>query len=197
MPRPPRPDDLYRLRIATEPRPLAGRPLGRRDAADRRLRLRWVPARPLARPDRRRRRRAPPAHARRPARPAAPLLPGRSDARVHLGSADRRRGGAQGLEGRRGSRGRVPGPPPPARRPGRRGAPADRPATWRQNLRVVAGRHAARRRVGLGRGDHARTTRAAAARTSGASPANRHRPTIDSSTGSSTCSTARASSTTA
>ena len=76
MPRPPRPDDLYRLRIATEPRLSPDGRWAVVHAPDRRARLRRLPARALARPDRRRRRRAraAPADARRPARPPRPVL---------------------------------------------------------------------------------------------------------------------------
>ena len=49
------------------------------------------------------------------------------------------------------SRGRRPGLPAAARR--RRGAPADRPAAWRRRLRMVARRHAPRRRQHLPRRD--------------------------------------------
>ena len=56
MPRPPRPDDLYRLRIATEPR-LS--PDGRHAVVTLQTvapGLRWLPPRAVARPDRRPRR---------------------------------------------------------------------------------------------------------------------------------------------
>ena len=49
MPRPPRPDDLYRLRDPDRAAPVARRPLGGRHAPDRRARLRRLPPRPLAR----------------------------------------------------------------------------------------------------------------------------------------------------
>ena len=93
MPRAPRPDDLYRLRIATEPR-LS--PDGRHAVVvvqtvapgfDGYRHALWLV-------DDRRRDAAAPADPRREARPPPALLARRPDARVPLGPADARRGGA-------------------------------------------------------------------------------------------------------
>ena len=150
MPRPPRPDDLYRLRIATEPRlspdgrwvvvtlqTVAPTYDGYRTAL-------WLVATDRGRAA------AAPADPRRAARPPSALLAGRLDARVPLGPADDRRGGADARRGE-GPRGRDAGPPAAARR--RRGAPPDRPAARRDRLRMVARRHPARRDLAVARGD--------------------------------------------
>ena len=94
MPRAPRPDDLYRLRIADRTAPVAGRPACVVVVApDRRPRLRRLSPRALAGPTTDADGAAAPADPRREARPACPLLPGRPDARLPLGPAAPRRGG--------------------------------------------------------------------------------------------------------
>ena len=152
---PPRPDDLYRLRIATEPR-LS--PDGRLAVVtlqtvapgfDGYRQALWlVPTDGSTA--------AAPADARRQARPPSALLAGRPDARLPLGSPDARRGGADRSAGNDAGTARPredarPGPPPAARR--RRGPPADRPAARRRGLRLVARRHAPGRRQRLARRD--------------------------------------------
>ncbi len=97
----PRPDDLYRLRIATEPRLSP-------DGQHAVVTLQTVAPgfdgyrqRALARRRPTDRRGASPADARRQARPASAVLAGRPDARVHLRPARDGRGGARSRVARR------------------------------------------------------------------------------------------------
>ena len=148
MPRSARPDDLYRLAVATEPAPLAGRQPRRVHGPDRPRRRKdgyrhalWLG------PGRRRRAGAAPAHARRPHDRAPRFSP---DGRTLAFLSDRRparRGGAGPAGDAKDARGRRPGPPAAARR--RRGAPADRPAARRRRAssgRRTAGRSPSSRR---------------------------------------------------
>ena len=198
LPRPPRPDDLYRLRIATEPRlspdgasavvtlqTVAPGFDGYRQAL-------WLVPTDGSAP-------AAPADARREARSPPAVLAGRPDPRVPVGSADARRGGAgPRRRRRRGSRGRDPGPPAAARR--RRGAPADRPAPRRR--RRSSGRPTERDSSSRSASRGATLTEDARRRgraTGTSGPRAGHAaaiPTTGSSTASTTCSTARGSSTT-
>ena len=198
MPRAPRPDDLYRLRIATEPR-LS--PDGRRAVVtlqtvapgfDGYRHALWLVAD-------RGRRGAAPADARRPARPPAAVLPGRPDARVHLGPARDGRGGAR---------------PRVTRREGPAAAREDKDQVY---LLPLDGGEARRLTdlprgvdafewspdgtrlvvVSASHGATAPTTTAGAASTARPKPRRRRRrPTTGSSIGSTTCSTAPASPTT-
>ena len=188
VPRPPRPDDLYRLRVAAEPRlspdgrhavvslqTVAPGFDGYRDAL-------WiVPTDGSAA--------AAAADARRQARPPSAVLAGRHDARVHLGPAlaDRGRDGVAQARAE-GSRGPPAGPPPVAR--WWRGAPADRPAPRRGRARVVARRQAAGRRQHVTRRDCGRRRPSSRHRRGRSGRATRRHPTTGSSTGSTTCSTA-------
>ena len=158
MPRPARPDDLYRVAVPYRPAPVAGR-------HDRRLHGQG--ASPGAR-------RLPPGPSG-PPRSTAPRPPAgspsgreRTATRGSRRTVDRRvpleppavgRGGAGRPSDARGARGRDPGPPPAARR--RRGPPAHGPAARRDRLRLVARRHDARRPHELARRDRARRSAAA------------------------------------
>ena len=159
VPRPPRPDDLYRLRIPTEPATVAGRPLGGRDPADRgapfdgyRTSLWIVPTDGSA--------------------PPRQLTLGQRNDRSPRFSPDGTRWPSSRIAGRssrrsrrahdRQERPRGPraGARPAARRTGR-GAPRHRPAARCPILRMVARRDAAGRRHELGRGDRRRRSAAA------------------------------------
>ena len=194
MPRAPRPDDVYRLRIATEPR-LS--PDGRLAVVtlqtvapgfDGYRRAIWlVPtdgssaARQLT--------------LGAQARPPSALLAGRAGPRLPVRPPRPDRGRAAQSGPAEGSRGLGPGPPPAARR--WRGAARDGSAARRRGVRMVAGRVAPGRRQRLAGPRPARRMPAAAASRPARPPAPRRHPTTDSSTGSTTCSTARASPTTA
>ena len=170
MPRPLAPDDLYRLRIPTDPRALARRRARRvvtlQTVAPGQRRL---PPRDLAR--------------RRPTASAAPrqLTLGASttatprfspDGRTLAFLSDRRLRSRRSPTRRRheGARGRRPGPPALARR--RRGAPADRPATGRRRASSgrPTGRSSSSRRLASAR--PARTTARRAGKSRSASPAD-------------------------
>src|SRR6185369_17023507 len=103
-------------------------------------------------PDRRPRHGAPPDD-RRSARSSPAVLTGRADARIPLGPADARRGGAHRRR-REAARGWPADPPPAARR--RRGAPPDRSPAWRRHVRLVAGWAAPARDVLVPRRDAGR-----------------------------------------
>ena len=120
VPRPPRPDDLYRLRV-----PIGVRlsPDGRSVVTSRqdgRARLRWLPPRPVDRPDRWRG--AAPADDRREERLARPVVAGRTDARVSVRPTLDRRGGAGARVLHQATRGLGPGLPAAGRRRARPGA---------------------------------------------------------------------------
>ena len=117
---------------------LAGRPVRGRDAPDRGARLRRVPHGPVAGAHDRRRRRTPTTDHRRSPRRPRPVLAGRPDARVPLGSSFVRRGGTGPPQGSERARGPRADPPVAARR--RRGASAHGPAARRDRLRMVARR---------------------------------------------------------
>ena len=192
MPRPPRPDDLYRLRIADRATPVARRALGRGHRSRP-----WRPAstatgtpcgssRPTAGPRPPRQLTLGAQHDR------TPVLAGRPDAGLPVGpppvveEEDRRRP----KDGK--ARGRPPGPPPAARRSGEARRLTDLPRgveafAWSpdgQRLVVVSTSHGATHEEDRRRGRSA------------AEPGDRRHPTTASSTGSTTCSTARASRTT-
>ena len=159
MPRPPRPDDLYRLRVPTGRacRPTAARVVTLKTVApgfDGYRHALWlVPTDGAGEPRQLTIGAKNDWHAR--------LSPGRPDARLPLRptrrSSRRSPPAPQGLEG---PRGRRPGPPVAGR--WRRGPAPDRPAARCQRLRMVARRHAARRRQHVARRDPtSRTTEAA------------------------------------
>ena len=151
MPRPARPDDLYRLAVPYDPR-LS--PDGRTVAFTVKVASagpRRLPPVRLARPGRRLRAR-PAAHARRPDRTAT-----RGSRRTARRSPSSRTAASYVEEEpdrpkeREGARGRDAGPPPAARR--RRGPPPDGPAARRDRVRLVARRQDARRAHELARRD--------------------------------------------
>ena len=179
MPRPARPDDLYRLAVPYDPRlsPDGSRvvfSVKRTSVGKDGYRQSH-----LDRPDRRQRARAP-ADAGHADGPLAADLAGRIDARVHQRPPAVCGGGARPAEGGQGPRRLLPGPPAAARR--RRGAPPDRPAEGRHRARVVAGWLDARRpqlvaRRDRGRGPpQARPPRQAEARRDAALRLPVHRP---------------------
>ena len=190
LPRPPRPEDLYRLRVATEPR-LS--PDGRfvavtvqtvAPAYDGYRSAIWlVPRKKGAKP------RQVTLGARRDRHPGSRPMAGRSRSFRSRSIVEEEPGGPRRRTARTQSRS-----PAAARR--RRGAAADRPAPRRRRLRMVARRHAGWSSSRVASARPGPRTTAAAASTGSPSRARRRHPTTGSSTASTTCSTARASRTT-